>query len=85
MDLKDLFCKKIDTANHLRTNFTSFAFPTHCKLPFTNMPNRSHKASASSMECAENIKPIFVNIYEERLCYCETNKLSILYHVQQAE
>ena len=28
----------------------------HCKLPSTKIPNRSHKTSASSMECAENTK-----------------------------
>jgi hypothetical protein len=37
----------------------------HCKLPFTNIPNRSHKASASSIECAENIKHRLINLYVE--------------------
>lgn len=31
---------------------TSFEFPMHCKLPSTKNPKRSHRNSASSMECA---------------------------------
>lgn len=39
--------------NETKTNSTSLGFPTHCKLPSTNIPNRSHRCSASSIECAE--------------------------------
>ena len=31
---------------------TSLGFPMHCKLPSTKIPKRSHRTSASSMECA---------------------------------
>jgi hypothetical protein len=34
---------------------TSLELPMHCKLPFAMIPIRSHKTSASSIECAENI------------------------------
>ena len=31
----------------------TFGFPMHWKLPLSKIPNRSHNASASSIECAE--------------------------------
>ena len=39
--------------DEMKTNFTSLGFPIHCKLPSTKIPNRSHRCSASSIECAE--------------------------------
>jgi hypothetical protein len=38
--------------------------------PFTNIPNRSHKASASSIECAESIKPRYYQSQKERTPAC---------------
>lgn len=44
-------------------NCTSLEFPMHCKVPSAIIPIRSHRTSASSIECAARLMEVCFELW----------------------